>query len=65
MPLQAFWVMQDGCLLRAIGFEASSMRKSVFYRFGYFDTMDAEHINLIGTTLTDLSARTDELRGYL
>jgi hypothetical protein len=28
-------------------------------------TMDAERINLIGTQLTDLSARTQELRGYL
>jgi hypothetical protein len=28
-------------------------------------TMEAERINLIGTTLTDLSARTQELRGYL
>jgi len=28
-------------------------------------TMEAERINLIGTQLTDLSARTQELRGYL
>jgi hypothetical protein len=27
--------------------------------------MDAEHINQIGATLTDLTARTHELRGYL
>jgi hypothetical protein len=27
--------------------------------------MDAERINQIGTRLTDLSARTQELRGYL
>ena len=27
--------------------------------------MDAERINLIGTTLADLSARTDALRRYL
>ena len=27
--------------------------------------MDAERINLIGTTLSDLQARTQELRGYL
>jgi len=27
--------------------------------------MDAEHINLIGTQLADLQARTTELRGYL
>lgn len=27
--------------------------------------MDAERINLIGTTLTDLQARTQDLRGYL
>ena len=26
--------------------------------------MDIERINLIGTTLADLSARTQELRGY-
>ena len=28
-------------------------------------TMEAERINLIGTRLNDLSARTLELRGYL
>jgi hypothetical protein len=28
-------------------------------------TMDAERINLIGTQLADLSARTQALRGYL
>ncbi len=27
--------------------------------------MDAEHINQIGASLTDLTARTHELRGYL
>ena len=27
--------------------------------------MEAEHINQIGAQLTDLSARTDALRGYL
>jgi hypothetical protein len=27
--------------------------------------MDAERINLIGTTLSDLQARTHDLRGYL
>jgi len=27
--------------------------------------MDIERINLIGTLLADLSARTDALRGYL
>jgi hypothetical protein len=27
--------------------------------------MDAEHINLIGTRLADLSGRTHALRGYL
>lgn len=27
--------------------------------------MDIEQINAIGTTLTDLQARTDALRGYL
>ena len=30
-----------------------------------FPIMDAEHINQIGTQLNDLSARTQELRGYL
>jgi hypothetical protein len=29
------------------------------------DNMDAERINLIGTTLTDLQARTADLRRYL
>jgi hypothetical protein len=28
-------------------------------------TMDAEQINHIGNTLTDLAQRTQELRGYL
>jgi hypothetical protein len=28
-------------------------------------TMDIERINLIGTSLADLSARTEALRGYL
>ena len=28
-------------------------------------TMDAEHINAIGTTLNDLSTRTADLRRYL
>ncbi len=28
-------------------------------------TMDIEHINGIGTLLTDLAARTEQLRGYL
>jgi hypothetical protein len=28
-------------------------------------TMDIEHINSIGTLLADLSARTQQLRGYL
>jgi len=27
--------------------------------------MDAEHINQIGNQIEDLSARTEELRGYL
>jgi hypothetical protein len=30
-----------------------------------FSQMEAERINLIGTQLTDLSARTEALRGYL
>jgi hypothetical protein len=33
--------------------------------FPGFRTMDAEHINLIGSTLADLANRTQELRGYL
>ncbi|KAF1049468.1 hypothetical protein [Xylophilus sp.] len=28
-------------------------------------TMEAERVNLIGNTLSDLAARTRELRGYL
>jgi len=28
-------------------------------------TMDIEHINSIGSLLADLSARTEQLRGYL
>jgi hypothetical protein len=30
-----------------------------------FCTMDIEHINAIGSLLADLSARTEQLRGYL
>lgn len=29
------------------------------------ETMDTEQINAIGTLLADLSARTEQLRGYL
>lgn len=29
------------------------------------NTMEAERVNLIGNTLIDLAARTQELRGYL
>jgi hypothetical protein len=32
---------------------------------GLPDTMDIERINLIGSLLADLTARTDALRGYL
>jgi hypothetical protein len=31
----------------------------------YRETMDTEQINAIGTLLADLSARTQQLRGYL
>ena len=31
----------------------------------YQDTMDAEHLNQIGTQIEDLRSRTAELRGYL
>jgi hypothetical protein len=41
------------------------MRKSRITFFSRHIMIDAERINLIGTTLTDLSARTAELRGYL
>lgn len=40
------------------------VRKCPVYRTGV-SPMDAEHINLIGSTLNDLSARTQKLRGYL
>jgi hypothetical protein len=37
-----------------------------YFKYNYQDrTMEAERINLIGTRLNDLSARTLELRGYL
>jgi hypothetical protein len=32
---------------------------------GTANPMDVEHINSIGTLLADLSARTEQLRGYL
>ncbi len=32
---------------------------------GQTPTMDIEHINAIGSLLADLSARTEQLRGYL
>ena len=42
------------------------MRKSwVISQNTQDSTMDAEHINLIGNTLIDLTERTQELRGYL
>ena len=39
------------------------MRKSQAFRTA--PAMDIEHINSIGTLLADLSARTEQLRGYL
>ena len=39
------------------------MRKSAFSHKN--EVMDIEHINQIGNSLADLSARTDALRGYL
>jgi hypothetical protein len=33
--------------------------------FAPTDIMDVEHINAIGSLLADLSARTQQLRGYL
>lgn len=43
------------------------MRKSVFSPFPQNENtmIEAERVNLIGTTLADLSNRTQELRGYL
>jgi hypothetical protein len=41
------------------------MRKFAFCPSKPRATMDIERINLIGTTLADLTARTDALRGYL
>lgn len=41
------------------------MRKSPFCQSNRTHTMDAERTNAIGTLLTDLAARTQELRGYL
>jgi hypothetical protein len=40
------------------------VRQSALTRIPALD-MDIERINLIGTTLADLSARTEALRGYL
>jgi hypothetical protein len=34
-------------------------------RFALHETMDTEQINAVGTLLADLSARTQQLRGYL
>ena len=39
------------------------MRESRVFRTAHL--MDVEHINSIGTLLADLSARTEQLRGYL
>lgn len=41
------------------------MRKSSLCQPDRTHTMDAERTNAIGTQLTDLAARTQELRGYL
>jgi hypothetical protein len=41
------------------------VRESRFAPQAGRDTMDVEHINSIGTLLADLSARTEQLRGYL
>lgn len=42
------------------------MRKSPAFQTNSNEPiMDAEHINLIATRLTDLSARTEDLRRYL
>ena len=39
--------------------------RRLFHRTHRIRTMDAERINLIGTTLADLATRTQELRRYL
>ena len=41
------------------------MQKSALFQEVPSLVMDTEHINQIGNTLADLSARTDALRGYL
>jgi len=53
----------------ALGRPAPPREKIAGYFFSYRTqdtrTMDAERINLIGTTLQDLALRTQELRRYL
>ena len=49
-------------MLQKLKWRAISRTTPSFYRDR---SMDIEHINLIGTTLADLTARTRELRGYL
>ncbi len=41
------------------------MRESAFRRELLSTPMDIERINAIGSLLADLSARTEQLRGYL
>jgi hypothetical protein len=41
------------------------MQKSAPLQVPPETVMDTEHINQIGNSLADLSARTDALRGYL
>ena len=41
------------------------MRKYPFLKNNKDFIMEAERVNLIGTTLADLSRRTVDLRGYL
>ena len=58
--------------MRTVGSSFLHKHASETRMAGYFKkspdldcSMDIEHINLIGTTLADLTARTRELRGYL
>jgi hypothetical protein len=44
---------------------AALLRENPAFASSTTTFMDIEHINQIGNTLADLSARTDALRGYL
>ena len=63
--LHARWAGWAGQAGTAAGLASHEKIAGYFVKVQDTRTMDAEHINLIGTTLEDLSSRTQELRRYL